>query len=92
MPEPRKRRAGTLPRPARAASCVHSGLNSSALRTPSQCAAGCGGRQRKSPTGGAANGIPLNIRTFESLIDRRHAGNSPAIQVNRIGNGGRYGP
>src|SRR5262249_28494026 len=28
-----------------------------------QCATGCGARQRKSPTGGAANGTPLNDRT-----------------------------
>jgi hypothetical protein len=33
--------------------------NSTAWRTPVQRAAGCGGRHRSSPTGGAANGIPL---------------------------------
>src|ERR1700723_927041 len=33
--------------------------NRSALRTPGQTAAGRGARQRRSPTGGAAKGIPL---------------------------------
>src|SRR5262245_46786425 len=37
--------------------------NLSALRTPSHFAGGCGGRQRKFPTGGAAKGIPLKTRT-----------------------------
>ena len=37
--------------------------NLSALRTPGQFFTGCGSRQRKSPTGGWANGIPLKLRT-----------------------------
>ena len=32
-------------------------------RTPVHATTGCGGRQRKSPSGGAANGIPLNEST-----------------------------
>src|ERR1700752_4041339 len=39
--------------------CMHAGANASALRVPVHEAACTGGRQRKSPTGGAANGIPL---------------------------------
>ena len=31
--------------------------------TPAQAAGGCGGRQRNGPTGGAANGMPLNVST-----------------------------
>ena len=34
-----------------------------ASRTPFHFATGCGGCQRSAPTGGAANGIPLNART-----------------------------
>src|SRR5579883_3123382 len=47
--------------------------NRSARRTPDQRAAGFGARQRKSPTGGAAKGIPLNATTAGSLpvIPRR---------------------
>ena len=36
---------------------------SPASRTPSQETTGAGGRQRSSPTGGAANGMPLNATT-----------------------------
>ena len=43
--------------------CTHTGPNASALRTPSQCATGCGAFQRSGPTGGAPNGMPLNTRT-----------------------------
>src|ERR1017187_5542407 len=39
--------------------CIQAGANASALRVPVQCATCTGGRQRKSPTGGAANGPPL---------------------------------
>src|SRR5581483_56105 len=56
---------GAGPRPP--AACIQMAPNSSALRMPSQCGAGWGGFQRKSPTGGAANGIPLNTRTSASL-------------------------
>src|SRR5205823_4901454 len=39
------------------------GPNASAGRTPAQGSGGCGGRQRSSPTGGAANGMPRNWST-----------------------------
>src|SRR5579863_3429934 len=39
------------------------GPNPVAWRTPVQFLTGCGGCHRKSPTGGAANGMPLNSRT-----------------------------
>lgn len=42
--------------------CMHRGPNWSALRTPSQRGAGCGVRQRSSPTGAAAKGTPLKTR------------------------------
>src|SRR5438045_9379041 len=37
---------------------VHAGAKALADFTPIHLAAGCGARQRRSPTGGAANGIP----------------------------------
>ncbi len=40
--------------------------NRSALRTPFQEATGLGARHRRSPTGGAANGIPRYTITDES--------------------------
>src|SRR5687768_1536243 len=40
--------------------------NSVAWRTPVQRAGGCGGRQRRSPTGGAANGMPWKDSTPSS--------------------------
>src|SRR3984957_598981 len=43
--------------------CGHSGPNFVASRTPLQCCAGCGSRQRSLPTGGAAKGIPLKLTT-----------------------------
>jgi hypothetical protein len=43
--------------------CMQRGPNLSALRTPCQLPAGCGGFQRSSPTGGAAKGTPLKLRT-----------------------------
>src|SRR4030095_7350009 len=39
----------------------------SAFRTSLQGATDCGARQRHGPTGGAANGIPLNTRTLLSV-------------------------
>ena len=47
---------------------VHGAPNASALRTPSHLAAGCGARQRFSPSGGAANGMPLNTRTDGCVV------------------------
>jgi hypothetical protein len=48
---------------------AHVGLNSVAIFTPSHVAGGCAAFHRKSPTGGAAKGMPLNIRTLASLLD-----------------------
>src|SRR6516164_5425186 len=42
---------------------MHVAEKFSALRTPAQSAAGLGARHRKSPTGGAAKGTPLYMRT-----------------------------
>src|SRR5215831_4782967 len=49
------------------------GPNSSALRTPLQFLTGCGSRQRKLPTGGWPNGIPLKLRTpsLAAAVDSR---------------------
>src|SRR5262245_20018323 len=52
------------PRPAGGAPAAHGAPNASALRTPSHFAAGCGAFHRFSPSGGAANGMPLNARTL----------------------------
>src|SRR5579863_4882534 len=43
--------------------CMQMGPNSAALRVPVHLAAGLGGRQRRSPTGGSAKGTPLKMRT-----------------------------
>src|SRR6185312_7484794 len=40
--------------------CMQRGPKWSALRTPVQPLTGCGGFQRREPTGGAAYGMPLN--------------------------------
>ena len=45
------------------AACRQTGPKSFAILTPVQFAAGRGGRQRKSPTGGATNGMPLKLST-----------------------------
>src|SRR5579863_4227905 len=42
---------------------MHRGPNWSALRAPVQLLTGWGSRQRRSPTGGCANGMPLKLRT-----------------------------
>ena len=42
--------------------CTPTAPNASALRTPSQCATGCGAFQRSGPSGGAPKGTPLNTR------------------------------
>ena len=47
----------------KSARCMQRGPNCVAWRTPVQFLTGCGGFQRRSPTGGAANGMPLNART-----------------------------
>src|SRR3989441_6140735 len=54
---------GAAPRPPTGAPAAHGAPKASALRTPSHFAAGCGARHRFSPRGGAAYGMPLNIRT-----------------------------
>src|SRR4051812_35648997 len=41
--------------------------DATAVFTPSHFAGGCGAFQRSGPTGGAANGMPLNTRTAASL-------------------------
>ena len=46
--------------------CMQCGLQVSARNTPSQGITGCGGRQRRAPTGGAAKGMPLNRCTPDS--------------------------
>src|SRR5256885_3971588 len=43
------------------------GPKATAVFTPSHFAGGCGAFQRSGPTGGAANGMPLNTRTAASL-------------------------
>jgi hypothetical protein len=43
--------------------CGHAGPAAVAARSPAHGATGCGGRQRRSPTGGVANGTPRNTRT-----------------------------
>src|SRR5262245_47915496 len=52
---------------------MHLGPNSSALRTPLQFFAGWGSRQRSSPTGGWANGMPLKLRmpSLGAALDSR---------------------
>src|SRR6267142_2129578 len=57
---------GNAPPPA--ARCVQLAENVLAARTPLQLAAGFGACQRRSPTGGAANGMPLKTRTSGLLV------------------------
>ena len=45
------------------------GANAAAERTPFHACTGCGARQRRLPTGGAANGTPLKIPTLPSGLD-----------------------
>ena len=59
---------------------MQDGPNVSALRARTNSSAGCGSRQRRSPTGGCAKGIPLKLRTpsfggyggFEYAVRRLH--------------------
>src|SRR5689334_24039007 len=48
--------------------CAHGGPNESLRLIPLQGMTGCGGFQRSCPTGGAANGIPLNEATPLSMV------------------------
>src|SRR5579859_7133099 len=48
--------------------CMHAGANWSALRTPFHDIGACGGRQRKSPTGGAAKGMPLYVVIPSAIV------------------------
>ena len=48
--------------------CMQCEPNSVALRPPSHFAGATGGFQRRSPTGGAAYGIPRNTRTAPSTL------------------------
>src|SRR5262245_29231867 len=50
------------------AGCGQLGPNLTQSRTPSHFAGGSGGRQRRSPTGGAANGIPRKTRVEPSAL------------------------
>src|SRR5437867_2811032 len=61
-----------------------------ALLTPVHAATGCGGFHRRSPTGGAANGMPLKLRTpFDiapetsppSIFTVSSAANSHSVQL-----------
>src|SRR5688572_3185288 len=62
-------RPGAAPRPRPPPPpAVHDGPNALALNTPSHLAAGCGAFQRFSPTGGAANGTPLKMRTVGCTV------------------------
>src|SRR5688572_5959703 len=53
------------------ARCGQSAQNLFASRTPSHFFAGCVGRQRYSPTGGAAYGIPLKLETSPTVTPRK---------------------
>src|SRR5215472_5049846 len=48
--------------------CRQADPNLSAWRTPDHFGAGCGAFQRRSATGGAAKGTPLNMRTEWSAL------------------------
>ena len=61
------------------AACGQSAQNLFASRTPCHAFAGCGGRQRYSPTGGAAYGIPLKLETFPTVTPR----NDPELVCTR---------
>ena len=50
--------------------CMQSAPNSAAWRTPVQRATGWGGRHRRSPTGGAAKGMPLKEATPSATTPR----------------------
>src|SRR5436190_18812244 len=52
-----------------------------ASRTRSQCVTGCGARHRRSPTGGAAYGIPLNA--IAPLAESMRPSSVPASIVTR---------
>ena len=47
--------------------CMALALNAEQSKTPLQGLTGCGSRQRKLPTGGAAKGIPLKLYMFAVL-------------------------
>src|SRR6059058_4272816 len=47
---------------------MHSAPNASAFFTPFHAGGGCGAFQRSSPTGGAANGMPLKTRTPSTAV------------------------
>lgn len=48
--------------------CMGRGPYSTAFLTPDHGVTGCGAFHRSAPTGGAANGIPLNVRTLPSAL------------------------
>src|SRR3569833_2382314 len=53
------------PMSPKTACCMQRGPNCFASRAPVHGFTGCGSFQRRLPTGGCANGIPLNSRTPE---------------------------
>src|SRR5215510_9521875 len=54
--------------PAGSGSCTHFGPNVSTFLTPAHATTGCGGFHRRSPTGGAANGMPLNTHAPSTSV------------------------
>src|SRR5438552_5482142 len=59
--------AGAPARPPPPPPCMQRGPKATAVFTPSHFAGGCGVFQRSGPTGGAANGMPLNTRIAASV-------------------------
>src|SRR3954466_1758523 len=56
--------------PGRNAPWAQDAPNLLASRTPCHGLTACGGRQRKSPVGAAANGTPLKLVTSPSVVPR----------------------
>ena len=71
------------------ARCMQAGEKRSAARTPCQRHTGCGGRHRRLPIGGAANGIPRYSRTAPS--PSRRAGDQAAFHFDGLLNPGKEG-
>ena len=52
-----------------------------ASRSPSHASTGAGGRHRRSPTGGAANGIPANRNPHRCSVPRTYPAEVDAIVI-----------
>ena len=65
--------------------CTQAGPKRSQARTLSQGCTGAGGRQRSGPTGGAANGTPLNTARPASSLPRKRP-----VVVSTVDMGGAY--